>query len=609
MKCNTEYINKLANLSEEEKDLRNIYLREIAKGKKYGPLVGYSSIDRPWLKYFDEDAIRKKIPDMNAFDYFLLLAPDDVPLMEYCDKLLYKNDIKQEVEKYIGRFSAMGVGVGETVSFVMLNVPESFFMWQALTKMGAIANLIRPDEGPERIAYMNNTASSKYMFISDDQTIVENVIQSIKEGNQAEQIIVVSPFVSCTFAGKKSKTTLADNRFVSYDDWNNQYTITEHNVINGGGNNTAIIVYTGGTTGSPKGVELTNKNIIAGANSFKYGNYGFDKGMVSLNILPTGIAYGINATYNVMCCGVRVIDLASFSVEDYPELIEKYKPNVVFSGPILLGLIVEKNISADLSFVKVPLSGGDKLHINEEISINKYLKNKNSDACVYQGYGMSECSAGATVAKKDAYKTGSVGIPLLNVDVAIFDYQDKTIEKPYGEIGEICVSGPIIMKKYRKSSDDAENVLIKHDDGKVWLHTDDLGFMDNEGHLYHQGRAKRMLTRSGNKVWLSALEDTIKRHDNVKECCCVKQNDAIEREVPVAHIVLFDDSLSIQTCKELDLMVKNNQPITYIPKCYVVRSHIPITSGNNKIDFRSLEEESVIINNRGIIAERIYKGP
>ena len=582
------YKEKLSKLSKDEQKLRDLELRKIATGEKQGPITGYASIDKPWLKFFSEQALTKNIPNTNIYDYFMMEAPDDVCLMEYLDRKYYKEDIKREINTYIRRFTSMNIKKGDNVSLVLLNVPEAFFIYVALAKMGAVANMIRPDEGPERIAFMNNERESDYMFISDIPFIVNNVVSSLSEGNNAKEIVMIPEDTDIVLENKKN-----DERFITYNEWTNKYNGNYYNVINDGFNDVSMVVFTGGTTGNPKAVELTNKNIITGAHSFKYGNYGFEKGKTSLNILPTGIAFNINATYNVMCCGVTVRNIANFEIEKYPELVEEYKPNIVFSGPILLNLMSIKDASEDLSFLENPLSGGDKLLLSEEERINDYLHSRNSNSNIYQGYGMSECTAGATVLKKDAYKLGSVGIPLMNVDVAIFDYDEKEEEKQYGEVGEVCVSGPILMNDYGKSSNKNEVIRV-HSDGKTWLHTDDLGYMDEDGHLFLKGRAKRMLTRSGTKVWLSALEDLIKTHENVVDCCCVKMDDKVEREVPVANIVLKDESKLKETCTELDEMITNNQPLTYIPKYYVLRKLIPLTSGNNKVNFKVLENENIL---------------
>lgn len=600
-----KYNEKILKLNHKERKLRDLYLRRLSIGEIQGPTPEYPTLAKPWLKYFSEEAIKMDIPQMNIYDYFMSITPDDICLLEYDDKEYYKKDIEQEVDKYIRKFSGMGIKKSDNVTFVLLNVADAFFMYMALAKMGAIANLIRPDEGPERIAFMTNERNSDYMFVSDDEFIIHNVTESLSNGNRAKKIIRVP------VTADSIQKDINDERFIKYDEWINKYSDGPYNVIDDGFNDVCVVVFTGGTTGNPKAVELLNRNIVAEAHDFKNGGYGFEKGKTSLNILPTGIAFNMIATYVMMCCGVKVTNLAAFDIMKYPELVEKYKPNIVFAGPILFNLMMSKDVSKDLSFFEIPYSGGDKLHLSEEEAINNYFHSRGSSASTFQGYGMSECMAGAAVTQKDSYVVGSVGIPMPNVTISIFDYDDKDKELPFGEIGEIAISGPNVMKGYGKSSERVDNVLIKHSDGRIWLHTDDLGYMDSTGHLFVQGRAKRMLTRSGTKVFLSELEDAIRKNPNVKDCCCVKMSDAEEREVPVANIVLEDETLFEQTCEELDQLVKNILPLTYIPKYYVLRKYIPITPGNNKVKFTELEKENILneeeysINENTIIPKKL----
>ena len=227
-----------------------------------------------------------------------------------------------------------------------------------------------------------------------------------------------------------------------------------------------------------------------------------------MSILPPAVSYYFNATYNLMCCGVSVNLISKFSIEEYPSLIKEHRPNVFMAGPILFKSIRESGID-DLSFATDPISGGDKLHEEEELAYHEFSKSKNCDTWIKQGYGLTESMAGVIYSIKPALKKGSIGIPLKYAEIGVFDYMpydefdpEKLEEKKYGEIGELCISGPTVMKGYIKNPNETKKMLRVHKDGKVWLHTDDLCYMDEEGRVYHCGRSKRMLTRSGGKVWL-----------------------------------------------------------------------------------------------------------
>lgn len=604
-----------------------------------GELTGYASIDKPWMKWYNKENSNINPKSTNCFDYLLDVAKayGNSSLLNYYGRNYSIKDIKEEVEKNIIKFTSMGLKQGDIVSFIMIDVPEVLFLWLALTKMGVITNLIKFDEVPERINYMINLTNSKYLFVSEVPFILKNVRETLNINKNIDQVVSISPIESVSkkmivknlyndisnklvdnndFSKIKVLKTLANelqkssnmiseskeilksnSKFISYSDWSKQYSNSKKmNIIENGGDNISVIVYTGGTTGQAKGVKLTNDNLISSAHGFKFSEWGFDYGKTSLNILPPAIAYYFNATYNMICCGVNTTLISNFSVDEYPNLIQKYKPNIFLSGPILLKLVAESSKITDASFMTSPISGGDKLHIDEEAKFNEFVKNNKGTAIVHQGYGESECTAAATYSKKNASILGTIGIPMINVDVAIFDY-DTMEELKYGQekIGEICISGPTVMSGYYENSDETNKILRKHSDGRIWLHSDDFGYMDQDGRVFHRGRAKRMLTRKGNKVWLGLLEEHIKKLDSVYDCCCVKMSDDVEREVPVAHIVFNPNIDDInRAIKDVEEVIKNKCSEIYLPKYFVIKDDLPYTEVNKKKDFKSLENEEIL---------------
>ena len=476
----------MRELTHEEEKLRKLYLRDLAIGKIQGPPTGKASIDMPWLQWYEEDAITLERCQTNIYDYFLAFAPDNVPLLEYYGREYYKNDIVDIVQEYIGRFAGMGIKEGDTVSFMMLDVPEVLFSMLALSKLGATTNLIKFDESAERIKFMANKGESDYMIISEVDFIVNNALDSLKLGNKVKEIITVpiTEMISAKSIVELAYTQVMDktkqkiktaeekdknkqdvktekitvgnklsffyqsltefideqkamkekisthSKCVTFNEWKKKYPIKSANVVTDGRSNVSVIVYTGGTTGKPKAVEITNDNMVAMAHDFRYSGFGFDEGKTSLNILPPGPSYYLNATYGLMCCGVKVNMISNFTISDYPKLIKQYKPNIFLSGPVLLNEIQKQNILDDTSFMTAPISGGDKYHLSEEEGFNNYIKDndrsidENHDvAIVHQGYGESESTAAATYAKTNASVLGTIGIPLLNVKVGIFDYQ------------------------------------------------------------------------------------------------------------------------------------------------------------------------------------------
>ena len=642
-----EYKNELARLNRVEEIERDIYLKKIADGTLYGPQLGYASLDKSWLKFYKEEYMNLDVEKYNAYDYFLFSTkkfPEAV-LLSYYGRDYKRSDIIREVEKYICVFKAKGLKRGDCVSFVMLNTPEAYFMWLALSKMGVISNMIKFDESSERIKLMTEKVHSSYLIVSEVPFILENVLVSLDKDSDL-QVITCSLTESLPFGlkarmvydeiitahqVKKSllekqgadvealaqtvkeeliklrdmqysmKSILSDSRFTKLSKFVKEKAPNSYVDDPGHFDDVSVVVYTGGTTGKPKGVLLTNQNLNVMAHEFRYSELGFEHGKTSMSILPPAIAYYFNAMHGNICLGVHVNIVSNFTPETYPYLLKKYRPNIFMAGPILLENTRKADVLDDPSFIEQAISGGDKLFEEEEQAWNEKY------GMVQQGWGMSEGTAASTYSKKIAYKFGSVGIPLIDLSVGVFDYRTD-VELPYGEVGELCITGPTLMESYLNDLDATNYVLLKHSDGKIWLHTDDFGLMDNEGHVFHKGRAKRMITRNGGKVWLSDIEDIASTHPFVDKCCAVKLDDSNEREVPVLHIVLTPDApLKEVVINEIKEMLTSSLNLNYWPKFYIIRKSLPYSEASKKCDWKSLEGEDIFGSDFEVNGEIITK--
>lgn len=563
-------------------------------------MTGYASIDKPWLKWHGEILQEDYAGFSNYFDYFSNVTAQygNMRMLEYVASVYTRNDLIAEAEKKAYQLARIGVCKGDIVSMMMLNVPEVIILTLALLKIGACCNLIKYDESPERINASINLTKSKLMFISQVPGIVQTV-STVADKNSIIQTIIEVPLAG--------NTSLLNSNFILYSDFfSNQNTSDGFKFEQTSPNDTAVIVYSGGTTGDAKGIEITHRNLMAMCFGLKYSNYGFTSGKSSMNILPPAVAYYLNATLGMMFCGISVMFIPYFQIEEYPLLIDKCRPDIIISGPILLKMLQASSIQ-DFSYLTNPISGGDKLYPAEEEDINHALAAKNCPSGVQQGYGESEVSAVATCNPVGNLVVGSIGIPMVNVTVSIFEYgTDKELKYGGNEIGEICISGPTLMKGYYNHPDATANVLRLHSDGKYWVHTDDLGRMDANGFIFHCGRAKRMLTRSGTKVWLSEIESAATTLDSISECCAVKMDDSDEREVPVLHIVLKSE-VETDIVAKLDTLIGEKCSNAYIPRYYVIRESIPYTETNKKMDYRKLEKEDIFDTNAYIHNGRLIQ--
>ena len=636
---------KLSQLNKEEEKQRDIYLRKLATGELQGPLTGYSSIDKTWLKWYEEEKMNVEVPNMTVYGNFLELTEkfgDDHVLLSFYGKKYTREDIRLEVNKHMNLLrNKMNLKSGDTISLMMLDVPEVLFIWFAANELGIICNMLKFDESPEKIKEKMDLTGSKILFVTEFAPMLENAIKGTKELNNFEKLIPIEmnnalneeqmkAFLNeelevsvrtvknyssedrvkvyekikelCKLAIQQKKSEKIIKRLYELTDKIEIYKELMLNISteecdykkeNNPKDLVSVVVYTGGTTGPSKGVQLTNKNLNAMVYGVTYGDGEFNENQTSMNILPPGIAFYYNGVLSFMCQGINVDLISHFNEQTYPFIVNYHKPNVLVGGPILMEKTRKSNAIKDGSYIQISASGGDKLSIEEELLYNDYLKEHGSDTNIHQGWGMSECAAVASYATTKSYKPGSIGIPLINFEIGVFEY-GTDIEVPTGMVGELCVSSDSVMKGYLGNEIATNMIIKKHSDGKLWLHSDDLGCMDEDGRIYHKGRVKRMLTRAGSKVWLSEIENIISTNPFVDKCCCVKLDDVDEREVPVVHIVLKEDNLSLtDLILELDKIITNSLGEVSIPKYYVFRKEFPYTNVNKKVDYMSLEKEEI----------------
>ena len=358
------------------------------------------------------------------------------------------------------------------------------------------------------------------------------------------------------------------------------------------------IVHTGGTTGVPKGVMLTNENFNAMALIHEIS--GFDQRPKDrfITFLPPFIAYCLaNAINDPLYLGLEVTIIPKFDYKEFPKLIMRHRPNHVLGGPILWEYFIRSELTqnADLSFLKSPVSGGDVMNIQLEHRINCFFKKHNCEIKIQQGYGMSEVAAAACISTNSSYCAGSVGIPFIKNLISIFDVNTGE-ELSYGREGEVCIQSPTTMKGYYNNTDATNELIRIHKDGKRWVHTGDLGVMNENGNLFIKGRMKRMIVRSGNKIFPQTIESIIMGHKNVIDCAVVQMNHNEDRYVPVAFVILKDNNSVENTVNEIELLIYDKMPEFNIPYKWIIKSQLALTS-INKIDFKALEKEAALYEN------------
>lgn len=593
-----EYREKLGKLTHEEEKQRNLYLKKLANGTLQGPLTGKQSIDKTWLKYYEDYDIKQDIPKMSAYDYMVVNNNSNLDknaLNFYGIKITYEELLKN-IDKITRSLISLGVKKGNIVTLAMANTPEMVYLFYALNRIGAISNVIDPRYSADEMKREINKVNSKYFITLAD---CYDTSRRIIEETNVEKTVYLTALESMPLPIKvvnklKNKIKSIDNNSISWNDFIKNGKKIDKDINNIYENDMPVtIVHTGGTTGEPKGVVLTNENFVAMANMHMHGGLDYEKDDKFLNILPPFIAYCLCNGINMpLTLGLEVTIIPQWDVPDFPMILDKYKPNHVLAGPILWDYVTKSDIR-DLSYLKTPVSGGDALNEELEKRINDFFKKKNCKSKVAQGYGMTEVSSAAVFSKQEANKIGSVGIPFIKNNVSIFD-PETLLEKNIGEEGEIWISSPTVMKEYYNNNIATEELKITTIDGNNWIRTGDIGKIDLDGNLYIVGRMKRMIVRSGNKIFPANTENIVLKLNEIDNCAIVGIDDDIERKVPVIHIVLKKEIVESkeEIVEKIKKIISDNLPEFNIPVKFVFRESMPLTS-INKIDFKKLEQEEL----------------
>jgi long-chain acyl-CoA synthetase len=311
-----------------------------------------------------------------------------------------------------------------------------------------------------------------------------------------------------------------------------------------------------------------------------------------LGIIPIFSAYGMVCGLHMpLCLSVTVVPIPGFVPPTIGKLVKQFRPNHIISTPVFIELLMSsKEVqNMDLSFLRTLACGGDSMNAGLEEKLDAFRKKHNMAYPLAQGYGMSELSAAASFCVNRVYRRGSVGVPSLNVNVGIFDPETGK-ELSYHERGEVCVTGPTMMKGYFNAPEETANVMRKHEDGEIWIHSGDLGYMDEDGFIYIVGRIKRMITRfDGHKVFPVNLENLIGARADVNNVSVIGVNDRThsQGQFPLVVVELEPGVEPKAACKDIFEMCDKQVEERGKPVAVLAVEKMPLT-GFGKNDYRTL---------------------
>ena len=611
----------MSNFKKNDDEERNLYLKKILSGEILGPLTGYASIDKPWLKYYTEEQIKTKMPKMSVYSYLYECNKDYFyrNALSYYGKKITFAELFNKIDETAKALKTLDVKENDIVTISMPNTPESVYLFYAISKIGAVANMIDPRTSADGIKKYIEEVNSKIVIIVDNYY---NKVKPLSEVGTISKIVAVSPAESLPLGlklGYKVKelfesmnNSVKQNRF-------NDCTISWKEFINNGrkylsetevkfvSDRPLVIEHTGGTTGKPKGVVLSNENInsvalqsvLTGINMKREHNW--------LDIMPTFIAYGVGMGLHLpLTIGMETILIPQFDAQKFDELLIKYKPIHMVGVPSYWGTIIKskKLANKDLSYIIAPTVGGDAMDQILERRANEYLHEHNCSSKIVKGYGMTEVTGGVSGTVDENNEIGSVGIPFVKTTISIFE-PDTENELGYNMDGEVCITGPNTMLGYFNNQEATDMILKKHSDGKVWVHTGDIGHITENGSLFIMDRIKRMMIRyDGFKVFPSIIENVIVSHPSVESCKVVAVADSnhSQGKLPKAHIVLKEEykQNEQQVLIEIKEMCLKCLPEYYQPVDFKVRDSLPLTS-IGKVDYLLLEKEDLHIKNNSSI--------
>lgn len=572
--------------------------------------TGYASVDKPWLEHYDYSLIRDEIPSQTIYSLAYDMNKNNLGNVAL-DVRMSKNDFKQGLKvtyrdlfnrsRLVARaLKELGVKDDEIIPLIVPNVPEARYFIYGNSYLGSTSypiSPLMPANDLERIIKENGI---KNLVVFDAfYEKYKNVIESTNLNSviTLDGMESLPSYIKNIMRLKKKSNSLNDN-VLSYDEFVRLGRKDSFNAKEYDPNHNAAIIGTSGTTGSSKGVCLSDKNINAVALAYYDGQL-FEGTM--LDALIPSIGYGISMVHYQTVSGKYVYLIPELLTDKFPRALEVLKPNNFPGGPVHYINLKASNINLSKSpKYKNYISGGASLPADVESSLNKvengYVETSpNLDLVVRQGYGLSENTALGSYSKIGAYKFGSIGIPLPYETVAIFEPNtDKELK--YGERGEICITGEAMMREYLNNPEETDKVLMLHSDGKKWIHTKDIGYMDEDGNIFHVDRIKNIFMRKGFNVHPSKIADFLDSIYFVKNSTVIGFDDPQEQAVPVAFIELDAKYLdrNIDELKdELKIACYESLEETSIPVDFVFVDMIPVNLGG-KIDNNKIKNEANI---------------
>ncbi len=558
----------------------------------------------PWAEHMGGVPLHLDYFEGSMFDKVADIArryPDNIAF-DFMGKSTTYRQMIAEIERCAKALKTIGVREGDRVTIALPNCPQAIYMFYAVNLVGAVSNMIHPLSAEKEIEFYLNESKSvtaitldqfyhKFENVRENTGVVNIIIASVKDA--------LSKPVKAGYMlteGRKIKKIPKDAPVIR---WKQFLHMSSHCFykyrVERKSNDPAVILYSGGTTGTTKGIVLTNKNFNALSQQVVAANPMFRVGDKMLAAMPLFHGFGLGVCIHTMLAvGGRCILIPRFTPKSYSKQIVKYRCNFIAGVPTLYEALLRLPTmnGADLSCLKGVFSGGDSLSVELKKKFDKFLYDHKATIQVREGYGTTETVTACCLTPPHMFKEGSIGVPFPDTYIKIVE-PGTDRELPYGEEGEILLAGPTVMKEYMNHPDETAQTLRTHADGLTWVYTGDLGTMDEEGFIYFKGRAKRMIITSGYNVYPSQLENILDAHEKVQMSCVIGVPDEYKMQKVKAFVKLVPGvPATDETKQEILDYCRKHIAKSAMPYDIEFKDDMPKTLVG-KVAYRKLEEEEM----------------
>ena len=564
------------------------------------------SSSAPWLKYYGNTPQHLQYPQKTVYE-MVKDAAEKFPkntAYEFMGKKTSFAEFMRHIDDTARAYLALGIQKGDRVTICMPNCPQALNSFYALNRIGAVSNMIHPLSAAGEIKFYLNFSHSKAILTLDQFYGKVASIMPELESKDVKLIVAkvqdeLLPHLALGYSLTSARKYPAPPKNGDYIWWSEFMRVGKKRNLPlprelGKAEDGASILYSGGTTGTTKGILLSNANFNAlGLQTIAASGFSPIDGMKMLSVMPVFHGFGLGiGIHTALIGGATCILVPQFNVKTYANLLVKKQPNIIPGVPTLFeALLRAENLeNADLSFLKGVFCGGDSLSIELKKKVDAFLEAHHANVQIRQGYGLTECVTASCLTPKDYNRTGSIGVPFPDTYYKIVkpgttEELDPNIE------GEICISGPSVMVCYVDNEEETRNTLRRHGDGRIWLHTGDLGKMDEDGFVYFSQRIKRMIITSGYNVYPGQLENVIDGHPKVLLSCVIGVKDAYKMQKVKAFVVLRPGiEPSDEVKKEILDYCRGHIAKYAMPYDIEFRTELPKTLVG-KVAYRVLEEE------------------